>query len=687
MKKTILGLCALFITTVLFAAPRTAEQAAVIAADFTNAQPQLRKMHKSPRTASTMRLAHTATKPNSTEAAYYVFNQENNSGAIFISADDRTMDVLGYTESGQFDPENVNPNLAFWLNRYAEEIAGVNEQNAYHGANIRKAVQKTAIAPLLKNNNGVEITWYQEEPYYNLCPEDQRDHTTSLTGCVATAASQIMYKWRYPEKGTGSHKYTWYDCKNNKCTSYWTTTIEEDFSKVTFDWANMLPAYKGISYTTTQATAVATLMYNVGVACNMQYGGDANEGSGAWTDDMGYGLVTYFGYKLTKFITTYASKSDYEYAKGDNLANIPAEFNLTASQIGAYFDTELEAGRPILMGGESTKSGGHEFVCNGRNSEGKFYINWGWEGEDNGYFSLTSLDPYTYNFSSEIDAIIGLEPDVPLDPVAVTGVSLAPKSKTIDQKEKLQLTATIAPSNATDKKLTWSSDKTSVATVDANGLVVGVAQGTATITVKTHDGNFQDQAVITVTDNEAAYSDCTPYSYTFTKGEGESTNLGSYYWTINMTGSNATNFDSQYHRGAQFGTSKKPATKVSLVSANVKDCELTDVVINACVAASGNANLTVSIGGEKLDTKTLSQTATDYTFKNTNRAQGNLEIVLDNKASKAMYIKYIKTNTNVPSDIEIVPTNNTNSIKRIENGQLVIIVDGIKYNALGQTIE
>ena len=411
MKKMLFGLVAAMLSVTLWATPRTAEEAASIAASFVNERPAMRKMHKAPQTAASMRLAHTRQKSSSQDNAFYVFNRADNAGFIIVSADDRTNeDILGYSDGGaDFNMETINPNLRWWLERYEEEISAI-QDNDPAIAQPRKALQVTAIAPLLKNKDGVEITWYQEEPYYNLCPMDQRDNTRSLTGCVATAASQIMYKWRHPAQGTGSHSYTWYDCMDDDCNNYKTKTLSVNFGNTTYDWDNMLPAYEGKSYTTAQANAVATLMYHAGVACDMMYGGDATGGSGAWTDDMAYGLKTYFGYKFEKFITMY-SESGYKSAKRADVANVTAEFSVTTDQIATYFNADLEAGRPILMGGESTQSGGHEFVCDGRNSSGKFHINWGWEGSQNGYFSLTSLRPGEYYFSSKIDALIGLEPD------------------------------------------------------------------------------------------------------------------------------------------------------------------------------------------------------------------------------------------------------------------------------------
>ncbi|RRD70695.1 Ig-like domain-containing protein, partial [Tannerella forsythia] len=55
--------------------------------------------------------------------------------------------------------------------------------------------------------------------------------------------------------------------------------------------------------------------------------------------------------------------------------------------------------------------------------------------------------------------------------------------------EEVQLTATVAPSNATDKSLTWSSDNPQVASVDANGLVTIHKKGKARVTARANDGS------------------------------------------------------------------------------------------------------------------------------------------------------------------------------------------------------
>ena len=83
--------------------------------------------------------------------------------------------------------------------------------------------------------------------------------------------------------------------------------------------------------------------------------------------------------------------------------------------------------------------------------------------------------------------------------VPVTGVSLPQQTASMYVTKTLKLTPTVSPANATDKSVTWSSDKPSVASVNAKtGEITGVGSGSAVITVKTNDGGFQAACVITV---------------------------------------------------------------------------------------------------------------------------------------------------------------------------------------------
>lgn len=510
-----------------FASVRTPEEAAKVAARFANDCPS-GMVRRAPRMASSMRLAHTRYKQNSENPAFYVFNQGKGEGFIVVSADDRAIDVPVYAEDGVFDENAINPNLKFWLKHLEEELSVLTDDNAVDKSVSRKAV--SAIAPLLVNDKGQDIAWYQEDPFNDLCPIDQYDNTRSLTGCVATATAQIMYKWRYPDKGTGSKTYTWEDClswntKTWVCNRSKDVQLTANFGATTYDWDNILAKYTK-SATTAQKNAVATLMYHCGVACEMMYGCYDIGGSGAWTDDMVEGLTTYFGYTYTKFISTYKTQRAYEYDKEDKVT-VTSQFGLTADDFVPLFNADLEAGRPILMGGEDTIAGGHEFVCDGRDTRGYFHINWGWGGTGNCYCQLTLLRPSSssYDFSTNIDAVIGLKPKN-LTPISVTGIKVTPTTATIKKKGKVQLSAEIQPSNATVKVVSWTSDNSLVAMVSESGLVTGIAAGVAHIKATTKDGSFSASCTVTVSNEEETVdTDITDLDY-----------LDAYYFTENGQG-------------------------------------------------------------------------------------------------------------------------------------------------------
>lgn len=83
--------------------------------------------------------------------------------------------------------------------------------------------------------------------------------------------------------------------------------------------------------------------------------------------------------------------------------------------------------------------------------------------------------------------------------IPVTGVTVAPTTDSIQVGEDLTLTATVAPEDATDKSVTWSSSDDTIAMVSDEGVVTGVAAGNATITVTTTDGGFTATCDLVVT--------------------------------------------------------------------------------------------------------------------------------------------------------------------------------------------
>ncbi len=115
--------------------------------------------------------------------------------------------------------------------------------------------------------------------------------------------------------------------------------------------------------------------------------------------------------------------------------------------------------------------------------------------------------------------------------IPVTGVSVSPTTSSIEVSTTKQLTATILPANATNKTVSWSSSNTSIATVNASGMVSGVAAGSATITATTQDGSHTATSSIEVTLPVTSCSGNGPTA------SGES--VADYAYEITSTGTTA----------------------------------------------------------------------------------------------------------------------------------------------------
>ena len=92
--------------------------------------------------------------------------------------------------------------------------------------------------------------------------------------------------------------------------------------------------------------------------------------------------------------------------------------------------------------------------------------------------------------------------NVTSDTIEVEKITLNPDKTILDIGEMGQITATIEPENATDRELVWTSSDTGIATVDENGVVKGIKEGTVTITAKTKDGKVSETIIITIKEDE-----------------------------------------------------------------------------------------------------------------------------------------------------------------------------------------
>ncbi len=687
MKKIILGLLAMMVSMTLLAERISPDDAALVANNFMN-------VASAPGVKKAVAPKKMVRKATAEENLFYVYENANGEGWVLVAANDAVAPILAYSETGHFRTDNQPTNVRGWLGKYNKFIQKIEADGVVAGEEtteqwntLRKGVRKAAAAAVV--GPLVKTQWDQDDPYYNLCPGTGSNK--AYTGCVATAMAQVMKYWEWPVKGTGSHTYQPLDPNSQtgaKSKRYGQQTA--NFGETTYDWANMLNKYTS-SATSAQKTAVATLMFHCGVATEMMYGNDADGGSGTYTVNYGdwsdnacaqNAFVNFFGYKK-EGLTGYM-RDGYSY-QGHQYYSKWSDADWTA-----MIKEELDKQHPIMYAGAGDE-GGHSFICDGYDNAGYFYFNWGWSGENDGYYLLSNLAPGSggagggsYDFSEDQDVIIGIVPDN-VDPVAVTGVSVTPTSATLKIKGKQQLKAIVEPSNADDKSVSWKSSNTSVATVTDNGHVVGVSAGTAVITVTTNDGGFTAQAAITVIDDVETLTGCNEYSYTFTSKMSGSAILGDLEWALTMENGSSTNYDTYYDRGAQFGSSNNPAKKVSLVTDDVVDCLIGDITINAAMGKDGDGKLAVYIGGTQVGaTKNLENSKKDYSFKNEQKLQGELEIRMTN-TKKALYIKSISFTPGEPESVTAVEDAAAapKAVKVIKEGQVYILRDGVYYTILG----
>jgi len=160
--------------------------------------------------------------------------------------------------------------------------------------------------------------------------------------------------------------------------------------------------------------------------------------------------------------------------------------------------------------------------------------------------------------------------NVTVPTVAVTGVTLNKTTLSLEEGKSETLVATIAPSNATNKDLTWKSNKTSVATVDGSGKVTAVSAGTATITVTTADGDFTATCTVNVTEPTVSVTGVTLNKTTLSLEEGKSETLIA---TVEPTG--ATNKDVTWSSSKPDVATVDGSGKVTAVSAGTATITVT----------------------------------------------------------------------------------------------------------------
>lgn len=366
--------------------------------------------------------------------AYYVFPNGEGKGFTVVSGDDRLPEVVGYSDKGTYDEENLPSNYVGFMKAYEEMVGQLDNGDSRASASIAEAkalrssgYQQPAVAPLLGN-----IQWNQMIPYNNMCPM-YNSTNRSVTGCVATAMAQVMMYYQYPK------------ILQANIPAYVSRTNHLSIPQINqgekYDWANMLPkyaSYEPLNYTDAQAAAVAKLLYHCGAACEMDYG----PSSGANVTPAI--LSTYFGYD------------------SDLMQDLTRDA-FTLAEWSQIMDKELSARRPILYSGRSS-GGGHEFVCDGTDGNGLYHINWGWGGYQDGYFDVTILNPdkggagsgsAPDGYNQYCSMIVGIAPDngkvdeplVDVAPVVMLGSGRSSLDFTKNTRSKVTDTFGVKTSN------------------------------------------------------------------------------------------------------------------------------------------------------------------------------------------------------------------------------------------------
>ncbi|MBE6054716.1 MAG: LPXTG cell wall anchor domain-containing protein [Clostridium sartagoforme] len=207
--------------------------------------------------------------------------------------------------------------------------------------------------------------------------------------------------------------------------------------------------------------------------------------------------------------------------------------NLVEPKLMTTYDSMLESneGWLVKVKGNVTRIEGQSIFVNDGSGEARVYVegyirsskNPGvddeWKsrvnvGDTISAIGLASEDPEGHRLrvrdSAEIEIIKNGDDEPNPEDVKVTGVSLDKTAAELKINESLELKATISPSNATNKEVTWSSSDENILKVDENGKVTAVSAGKATITVTTKDGEFKASCEITVKNEEVPTTPTTP---------------------------------------------------------------------------------------------------------------------------------------------------------------------------------
>lgn len=495
MKKILFLMIAACAAMSLSAADVSSTQAQAAASAFLNKQ--VAAGHIKAAAAANLQLVKaekSVAKPTAVD--YYIFNSARS--YVVVAGDDLAPQILMYGEHGALDINNIPPAMQWLLNKYKYQIDGL-KAGTMMPVKLPKFAT-TPVAPL------VTATWDQSAPYNNQCPTSGSYH--AVTGCPATSMAMNYYKWKWPDI------YPAAAAINGSLSGGLSAPALPERAA---DWDNIVDHYgsykddngqtHSASYTTEQANAVAWLMRYAGqLIPDYMYGTGA---SGANDPEIYQGCIN-MGYTDAEYLLlTELVSSGWSYTNG------PQQY--TDAEWNAFMMNELQNGRPIEYLAYDVSYGysvsGHAFNVFGCDSNGKYYVNWGWSGDSNGYCTLHNFTTatgatgqagsYVFNYGEAM--IVGIEPPAG----ALTDPRIRVNPTTLDMStivgNPVTATFTVKGYNLVDNiALSISGDDAfslSTASIDATQSQDGVE---VTVTyLPANPGNHEAVVTLTSTDAES----------------------------------------------------------------------------------------------------------------------------------------------------------------------------------------
>ena len=343
------------------------------------------------------------------EACYYIYNV-GETGFVILAADDNYRPIIGYSDKGVFNPDDMAPALSDYLEVVRQGVMMASQVSSPKTSVVDDWAMLGKCGRLVSRHGGrvdeflVQTTWNQNYPYNYFCPEGEGGPGGHCyAGCVATAAAQLMKYWDHPLKGQGSYTYFPEDHPEYG-------PLTANFGETTYDWENM-PNSISDNSPIEQIEAVAQLIYHVGVSVDMNY---RPSSSGAVTGRLCQTMPAYFFYT-------------------NQMDNLYRE-NYTHEDYMQLIIDAIDMRWPMVHRG-----GGHAYVLDGYNDNDMVHFNWGWSGSSDGWFNIddhgyTDGESVIYNY-------------VPAEVYAAT--SGAPTNMNVVSSNDGTLMATISWNNPT----------------------------------------------------------------------------------------------------------------------------------------------------------------------------------------------------------------------------------------------